>query len=449
MQRRFIAATCVVCSLPGIAAATEIDGAQAVSLDLPRILAAFKNPATGEQYDTTTGDFVAITAFFDTGASGVLLSYETAAELSIPLSSFNGSNVEFTDVGVGGGENFWVSDELTLGIKDFHSGSDAEDPAGFNYAIPQNPIRVQVRQQPSPNDGFSEPIDVVGTPAMAGKVVVINPRPAEELNYINSFVYAPGTPYNPNDVETNPGIPSVTHTVDLSFASFERFTTTTPAGAPGPVQAHNPFVGAHPLDPQPGDPEGITVTYHDETNSPVSSTDSWLLDTGGSLSIMSEGVADNMGVYYGEEASDGTPVLYGADGQPIPNQFIVQLGGIGENSPVAAGFFLDSLSIPTQEGDPLHYNQAPVLVLDITLEDADGNLFVLPGVLGMNYLMASAAPDLSTINGGAYDWLVYDDVAGTLGLALTVPEPASLVSVAFLSLSLLLRRRTRRSAAAL
>ena len=161
---------------------------------------AFAGATTGQQLLTSTGDFVAITAFFDTGASGVVLSQETAQELSIDPAQFNGTNIEFHDVGVGGGEAFWVSNPFHLGIKDFHGSSDAEDPTGFDYSAPDNPVRVQIRQQPAPNDFFSEPIDVIGVPAMKGKVVVIDPRRAEELNYINSFVYTPGTPYNPSDI---------------------------------------------------------------------------------------------------------------------------------------------------------------------------------------------------------------------------------------------------------
>jgi hypothetical protein len=425
------------------ALATEIEGAQAVSLDLPRILAAFQDPNTGEQLTTSTGDFLAITAFFDTGASGVLLSRETAEELSIAPAQFGGTDIVFHDVGVGGGEAFWVSSPFNLGIKDFHGSSDVEDPTGFNYSAPANPVRVQIRQSYAPDDFFSEPIDVVGIPAMRNKVVVINPRPAEELNYINSFVYTPGTPFNPAEVDTNPGIPAVSHHVRLSYASFQDYTSTTPSGAPGPVFASNPFVGPNPLNPQAGDPPGIMTTYHLTGNAPVSTTSSFLLDTGGSLSMISEGVALNMGVYYGDSLPDGTPVLYGDDDQPIPNQFQVQLGGIGENSPIAAGFYLDKLTVPTVEGDPLIYLNAPVLVLDITLEDSEGNPFVLPGVFGMNYLMASAAPDLSEINAGAFDWLVYDDFNGTLGLALPgfVPEPGSASLVIFGAFATLRRRR--------
>ena len=132
------------------ALATEIEGAQAVSLDLPRILAAFQDPTTGQQLTTSTGDFLAITAFFDTGASGVLLSQETAQELNIAPAQFGPTNIEFHDVGVGGGETFWVSSPLNLGIKDFHGSSDVEDPTGFNYSAPQNPMRVQIRQNPAP-----------------------------------------------------------------------------------------------------------------------------------------------------------------------------------------------------------------------------------------------------------------------------------------------------------
>ena len=61
------------------------------------------------------------------------------------------------------------------------------------------------------------------------------------------------------------------------------------------------------------------------------------------------------------------------------------LGGLG-GAKNASGTFFDRVEIPTTENRPLTYKNAPLLVCDITVTDADGRKFTLDGVLGMNYL---------------------------------------------------------------
>ena len=74
--------------------------------------------------------------------------------------------------------------------------------------------------------------------------------------------------------------------------------------------------------------------------------------------------------------------------------------------------------------------------------------YSLDGIFGMNFLTASADPpetieDLLNLapTPGAFDWIVYDEEAGTLGLTL-VPEPAGAALISLLALPLAQRRRT-------
>ena len=153
----------------------------------------------------------------------------------------------------------------------------------------------------------------------------------------------------------------------------------------------------------------------------MSSTGSWLFDTGAVLH----------------------PNRIG-----MPGQFTLTIGGIGGSTTVS-GFFADSLVVPTIEGDPLEYLPAPMLVADITVVDPNTQeVITLDGVFGMNYLVASLFVDgfiFGDLVGGPFEWLVFDQTTGILGLTfdpnLEIPEP---ILAAWLLPLLLLRRRQYR-----
>jgi hypothetical protein len=139
--------------------------------------------------------------------------------------------------------------------------------------------------------------------------------------------------------------------------------------------------------------------------------------------MISTAQAKQLGVTYadGTEGTDA-PKL---DGTPLDEQFTFTVGGVGGQKKMA-GFFLDTLTLPTREGDPLLYKRAPVLVMDITVEDPNTREQVtLDGVLGMNYFVATAnieqaalMPNIDKLTAGPYEMIVFDEPAGTLGLKL-------------------------------
>ena len=113
-------------------------------------------------------------------------------------------------------------------------------------------------------------------------------------------------------------------------------------------------------------------------------------------------------------------------GTLLANQFQTMLGGIGGTKTVA-GFYLDSLLVPTMEGnaadlnDPNHlrFLNAPVFVSDITVQDPTNNdTLTLDGVFGMNFLVASIDLDTWDIRASAFNWLTFDEPNGILGLNL-------------------------------
>lgn len=445
-QRRLIPALSVL----GIAAtlglllhgqpvyALDIPGVQPIAFDQPRVNLLLRRDPSGPPLE---GDFLGetifnIEAFYDTGASGLILSDQTADFLGVQRSQFNGSLVVFEDVGVGGGDTFNVSEPLHMAIAPYTPSVDINNPATVSTVYEQHfgPVRMQVGGSTNP---LLAGLDIFGMPAMQGKVVVMDPKPLDGIalgifDLMRTYVYDPGTPFVPGQADTDPGIPATNRHVQLRYASFERFTQTTPAGAEGPTLRHNPFIGPDPvasLDPSapPDSTPGVTIALGANQ-----ATGSFLLDTGSAASFVSSALAAKLNVRY-RAGTRGTsdpqlevfdPSNPGAPGTLLPNQFQLTISGIGGDQR-AAGFFLDSLRVPTIEGDPLNFFGAPVLVVDISVQDpVTLETLTLDGVFGMNFLVASAliveeTLEILAFNPGPFEWVVFDEPNGVLGLQVT------------------------------
>ncbi len=486
MRRSLGLAVALAIGIPSLTQAVEIEGILPAAFDQPRINAFVRLPGSTAPLiaDFGVGITFNITAFYDTGASGVLISAQTAEFLGvnasnpgIPLEQVGGTNVVFSDVGVGGSQDFNVSVPLEIGLAPYNQflGDQLDDITTYNtlYNTQFAGIRAQIGQPLTDVDNpLLEGLDVFGMPTMAGKHVVMdnrginryineviagNPDSTDYFDTMRTYVYDPGTPYNPAETDSNPGIPETDLHVQMSYASFDRFTTITPAGANGPTLRNNPFIGPNPVakldDPNFDDgTPAIELSFEG-----ASAEGTFLFDTGAAASIISQDLAERVGVKY----ADGTfgtdsPVLQTLDGGSVPNQFSLTIGGIGGTT-VLSGFFLDEMLIRTIEGgaydgDPNHllFIGAPVLVGDITVYDpvADQEL-TLEGILGMNFLTSSAfisaggplGIEIEALASGAFDWLVFDEPNGQIGFKLiTVPEPASL-SLLAMGAGIVLRRR--------
>ena len=402
----------------------DIQGVQAAALDQPQIHALFRRSAAGtplsasDGFGGTTFD---VTGFLDTGTSATLLSQETAQGLGILSATSGGKPVVFSDVGVGGSENFDVSEPLYSALAPFFPTVDTDNAATFSTVYNQKygPIRTEISQAPA--DALIGPLDIFGMPFLQGKVMVMDPLPVNSSNNMTTFVYPAGTPYHAATRDTDPGIPVTNRHVKLSYGDFSRFTLVTPTGAAGPNLNGNPFIGPDPtralqlLPPAPDTTPPVSVSMGGLTG-----TGSFLFDTGAAASFISTKVAGQVGVHYkpGTYNTDA-PDLVDAAGKDLPNQFIIPLGGVGGTLTVA-GFFLDSMTLPTVEGQGIRFIKAPVLVADITAQDPKtGQRLTLDGDFGMNFLVASA--DISTgfptnITGGAFNWVTFDQPKGLLGL---------------------------------
>ncbi|NBC10961.1 MAG: hypothetical protein GVY24_04395 [Planctomycetes bacterium] len=428
-----VSAAAAVLLPAGQAGALVFSGVNEASLDQPRIHAAITLPGSPDTplvAETTDifGDPVetfTIQAFFDTGASGVLMSKETADALGVPMAD----GVAFGDVGVGGISFFDVSDDVMVRLAPFTPNADVDNPDTFTSTYDQSfgPLRMQVAQTLA---GLTGPLDVFGMPVFQGKTVVMDARPVNQIiGTINTTVHDSG--------DTSAFVPPAHLTIPTTYADFAPFTTVTPSGAQGPTLNDNPFIGP--------DPTAALGAAAPAGNTPGVQTfddgqlveGSWLFDTGAATSIISSATAAGHHVRYvaGTEDTESPqlerfdPTDPDAPGTLLAEQFTLQIGGVGGVT-TKAGFFLETLTLPTVEGEPITFTHAPALVADIELQDPDTlESLTLDGILGMNYFVGSAALDFSAINAGAFDFFTFDQPSGDIGLTI---NPALLDTAAYL-----------------
>src|SRR5829696_2234780 len=364
-----LAVICVALG-PCLAFATDIDGVQPAALDQPRVNMLLRRAPNEKPLEVKEAKDFNIEAFLDTGASGVLLSPRTADALGVARAKAKGADgkeslVVFQDVGVAGAEKFNVSEPLYSALMRYHSAAgEADDPT--EYKLLTGPWRAQIGPL---GGGFGlmdlvmSNLDIVGMAALKGRVMVMDPKSVNKFDdTMRTYVYAPRTPFDPGNAHRDPGIPKTNRHVKLSYGSFGRFTRNEPADGAKPTLEANPFLGPEPINPAAAKNVPPIVTRHNGKEFACG----WLLDTGAAASIISTRHAKAVGITYatGTQGTDN-PVL---DGVPKDKQFTLTVGGIGGQKK-SAGFFLDSISIPTTEKDPLVFRGAPVLVLDITVND--------------------------------------------------------------------------------
>src|SRR5262249_60933364 len=161
---------------------------------------------------------------------------------------------------------FNVSEALEVALAPFQPGADVNNPltAATVYDQVFGPVRLQMGPLGAAPDPLLGGLDVFGTAVMVGKVVVMDPTPVDTLlDRMRTYVYAPGTPFNPSAADRNPGIPTTNRQVRLSYAFFGDFTRLTPPDAAGPSLASNPFIGPDPLTGNPATTPPVTVAFRD------------------------------------------------------------------------------------------------------------------------------------------------------------------------------------------
>ena len=500
-----LAAGLVACTIASRASADDLHVLPA-AVDQPRIniaLAPFSdptNPFTGPGFDPNGGEVtsIQIQAFWDTGASGTVISPLMAETIGLALYQFGGEDVVFHDVGAGGSVMFNVSEQVVTRIAPSVGWFDNEQPYFDLFATPSNFLTSYSAVGPAPSRlqigpiGSEGDLNVVGMPTMVGRKNVWDPRPTDNIyklfdddpnndeegfdSFFRAYSYDASHPLGSipagsSDRLVNPGIPTADRSISLSYADFSAYTDVTPTGAEAPTHTHNPFLGPNPLlGAQPGDGAAPVMRRGN-----LSMQGSWLLDTGAGASFVSQVKAAELNVEYSSdpahELGSGDPELVDSvTGQPLPNQFQLGIQGISGDTIIIAGFWADSLTVPTDQGnpnnpdDPLHLHYvaggdslgAPVLVLDIVLQNPDdpSDIVILDGIFGMNFLAGTAVGDFlnnpipDAFAFSPFDGIVFDEPAAKLyvsfndGLGWPIPEPAGL-GVLLAGMAGLLARRRR------
>ena len=459
--------------------AVDIPGVKHSAWDQPQINAAIVRPPATDPltcFVCNGTDAFNFSAILDTGASGVVIAKDYADDLvGFDLTRYeyeypdaSTSPVWFSDVAIGGQVDYEVSETLELSLAPFYPTVDIGKFTTFGAVYDQSlaPGRFQIGQI---SNAFQT--NVIGMPAMVGNVTVVDPKLMDDflLRYahassildvlafydqLHTYLYDPGTSYDPLTPTTDPGIPVTDRHVQMTMVDVSRFTETVPdpdtggsyPGLESPVLSNNPFIGPSP-DPPPllpcdlaGGVPGITVTYGDSA-----CTGSFLFDTGAGGTFISTVMAGELDVQY-RFGTVGTsaPILEKvSDGTPLPDQFSVEVSGLG-GSTVVSGFYLDSLLVQTIEGaaspdhpDDLRYVNVPVYVLDVTVKDPlTSDEIILDGIFGMNMLVGSVEilpiddprdpPDgggdlplvlpLGDSRLSPFDWIVFDEPNARLGL---------------------------------
>lgn len=337
------------------------------ALDLPRIYFLLKREPSGPPL-MTKGQFEVNYAFLDTGASGIVLSRETAGFMGLTIDP----GARFADIGVGGVEYFNVSESLYLGLAGYDV-QNPEDPRSYR-AIGHG--RFQIRKNTA--GLLSEPLDIIGMPAMIGRIVVLDSGATNTLGYFSANVKNPGDPV----------IPGVDLEVVLRFRNF--LNPNNPNNIPPlPVMACNPVID--------------NIIVH---NKGMSSRGSWLLDTGATISLISVKQATRLGL----TDRNGVPLVTPAFSLPI--------GGIGEMIQVP-GFEIDRLTVPTRSGRNLVFKNARLGVHNISFFDEEKKAFTtIDGVFASNFLCASAKMQSflpTDVSQTIFDKIVIDMQRGVLG----------------------------------
>ncbi|MBN1436485.1 MAG: hypothetical protein JW936_05385 [Sedimentisphaerales bacterium] len=367
MIRKPIAVVILIVGLAGAIYGEDvhIDGTLWIGLDIPRIYVLLRETPGGEPMQDPEFGFIPIDAFLDTGASGMVISDDSATILGVQAEL----NAAYMDVGVGGWEEFEVSQELYMAVAD-RAIVDPLDEG--EYGPDLGPWRLQMTMA---DDDLIGPLDIWGVPLMAGQVAVLDPTPLDSiLDYFHANIVAPGSAE----------IPEVDFHVRIRFRNFVYRNHPDNSG-PLPTLAYNPVID--------------DVRINEGANE---STGTWLLDTGATVSMISVGQAQALG-------------LVDANGDPLVTpDFTAPIGGVGGTNEVP-GFQIDAITLPMLEGFNLVYDNPYVVVLDVgTIDEATGEPIILDGIFGTNLLAASATLSLDIV-AGPYNKIVVDTVNGVLG----------------------------------
>lgn len=207
--------------------------------------------------------------------------------------------------------------------------------------------RFKIRQGPVGLAGG--PQDTVGMPAMTGRVLVLDTGRQHTSGHVTADI-------RPAD---DLDLPKCEFAFRLRMQAFYNGQGKRDI-PPLPALAANPVI------------DEVVLKYQGKT-----STASWLLDTGGKISLISTRQAQRLGLLDAEGAQRVKPIL------------VLPVGGVGSMTMLPM-YQIDRLVIPEVSGGSIVYAKVCVGVLDITYPDPETQTpRVFDGIFGSNLLCAA------------------------------------------------------------
>lgn len=333
------------------AAAVDIDFGlgDSIAIDQPRVTAAFVNESTLQRYPGELGS--GFTMLLDTGASSFLLAQGAHTDF---FSTFSYAiEGPYLEQGVGGFEPVDITAAHTATISSF---AGTLDLSGGTPSVPGDVgtfdlTGAKMITAPSLNIGSFN--GIIGMPAMSGRATIMEMATisgagtggSDLLDNIGQV----GVGFT-DTVPTGP-VPNGTH----SF-TFSRFNVDASAGQVGddgpiPITEDLPLLGGidFSLTPAVNSPDPALTTTTTSTNNTL------LFDTGAQLSMISRGVAEELGI----------------DVDAITD--FLEVGGVGGTAEVPITQ-VSTFEFNTNEGNTLVFHDIAVGIIDIPGLDVDGIL---------------------------------------------------------------------------
>ncbi len=325
-----------------------------VALDQPRVTVLLSEDAAGEQ---PVGPDYYNTFLLDTGANAILAMASAVGEMTESTHPYRTEGT-FLEHGIGGEQSFDISAPYY-----FHFASN-----GTGYVPVTMPGDTRILS--NPNENFSDfgPWGIAGMPVMQGRVTSFDFSGwsgglSDELD--NLYM---GT----NFLDA---VPATTHT-RYSIPLDNRIEFD-----------HEGQVQSGDFPPSWGDVPFLTAV---PTQGTAAIPGNFLFDTGAQISLISTQTALALGL-----DSNGDGLLNENDANYRRSEAVGGVGGMAE-APV---FAIDSVHLPTNEGDDLVWTNLEWLVVDIDTGDGPTHL---DGVFGSDLLTSGW---FEAIFGGADGYL--------------------------------------------
>ncbi|MEX2380873.1 MAG: hypothetical protein WD490_00670 [Opitutales bacterium] len=353
----------------------EYPGFNALAIDQPAMDAVLLDDG---EVIRQNGQPVVFSAFIDTGASGVVLSFLQATGLhDVPSLGLRDDDYDgvFTEIGVGGEELGNVSRPFGVGVynESLRDGSLTD----FDSFVDYGNHKLWVRRQPGLGEVIDvnglylipSPANIIGMPVIRQRLMVMEVLPSPELDGLG--VKGVQTRLLPRGA-TN--LPSTNITLNLRLNDF---IAEPPDGEILPSHSTNPVF------------DDVKITH---TRGGGSSTESgtWLFDTGAGSSFVSFEQALSIGLIpSGYETLDDF-----VDDHDAAGGMVTEIGGVGENQVRVPVLDLDEIRMSTADGFDIVWRKVAVLVMDIPELAELG----LDGIFGMNLLAPAVTLDAANLD---------------------------------------------------